>query len=84
MRIMGLGFTGMAVALTGMLAVCAADSASAAAYTKDCRGTRQALQAGECVNLSYDNPSRVAQPCSGGSCYRSGSQKKNKKPQKEN
>ena len=84
MRIMGLGLTGMAVALTGMLAVCAADSALAAAYTKDCRGTRQALQGGECVNLQYDNPNRVTQPCSGGSCYRSGSHKKQKKPQKEN
>ena len=84
MRIMGLSLSGMAVAFTGMLAVCVADSAFAAAYTKDCRGTRQAIQAGECINLKYDNPSRVTQPCSGGSCYRSGSQKKTKTPQKEN
>jgi hypothetical protein len=84
MRIMGLGLTGMAVALTSMLAFCVVDSAFAAPYTKDCRGTRQAIQAGECINLQYDNPSRVTQPCSGGSCYRSGSQKKTKNTQKEN
>jgi hypothetical protein len=49
----------MAVVLTGMLAVCTTESASAAQYTKDCKGTHQALQGGECVNLSYTNPNRV-------------------------
>jgi hypothetical protein len=46
----------MAVVLAG---ICTAESASAAQYTKDCKGTHQALQGGECVNLSYTNPNRV-------------------------
>lgn len=50
---------GMAVVLAGMLAVCTIESASAAQYTKDCKGTHQALQGGECSNLSYANPNRV-------------------------
>jgi hypothetical protein len=74
MRIMGLGLASLALA--GVLTAYATESASAAAYTKDCRGTRQALQGGQCVNLSYDNPSRVRQECSGSSCYRSGRHKK--------
>jgi hypothetical protein len=49
---------GMAVVLAGMLAVWTIGSASAARYTKDCKGTYQALQAGECVNLSHANPNR--------------------------
>jgi len=55
MRTMGLIFT-------GMLAVCVADSAfAAAAYTKDCKGTHQSLEAGVCTNHKSENPNRVAQ-----------------------
>jgi hypothetical protein len=50
---------GMAVVLAGILAVCNTESASAAQFTKDCQGTHQALQGGECVNLSRANPNRV-------------------------
>jgi hypothetical protein len=71
MRIMAVGLASLAVA--GVLAAYATQSASAAAYTKDCRGTRQAIQGRQCVNLPYDNPDRVRQECSGSSCYRSGS-----------
>jgi len=49
----------VSIALAGMLAVCAAQSASAASFTKDCKGTHQSLQGGECVNLSQANPNRV-------------------------
>jgi hypothetical protein len=77
MRIMGLVFT-------GMLAVCAADSAFAAAYTKDCKGTHQSLEAGVCHNLKYANPNRVVQERSS-DFYRSSSQKrhKNKTPSED-
>jgi hypothetical protein len=71
MRIMGVGLASLALA--GVVAAYATLSASAAAYTKDCRGTRQAIQGGRCVNLPYDNPDRVRQECGGSSCYRSGS-----------
>ena len=63
------------LALTGMLAVCAADSAFAAAYTKDCKGTHQSLEAGVCHNLNYENPNRVVQEHA---FYRSSSQKRHK------
>lgn len=55
MRTMGLVFT-------GMLAVCVADSAfAAAAYTKDCKGTHQSLEAGVYNNHKSENPNRVTQ-----------------------
>ena len=49
----------IAVALVGMAALCTAQPASAAQFTKDCKGTHQSLQGGECVNLSQANPNRV-------------------------
>jgi hypothetical protein len=74
MRIMGHALAGMALAVTGMLVVGVADPTSAAARTKgpkDCRGTHQALQNGECVSTTFVNPDRVTQPCNGSNCYRS-------------
>jgi hypothetical protein len=74
MRIMGVVFT-------GMLAVCIADSAfAAAAYTKDCKGTHQSMQGGVCTNHNSVNPNRVVQERSA-DFYRS-NRHKNKKPVK--
>ncbi len=72
---------GAALAVIGLLGAWAADSASAApARTRDCRGTYQAIQNGECTDTRFQNPSRVVEnPCvTGGRCYRSGSQKHHK------
>jgi len=72
MRIMRLTLTGMALAATGMLAICVADPAAARTKgPRDCKGPHQALQNGECVSTTFVNPDHVTQPCSGGSCYRS-------------
>jgi hypothetical protein len=78
MRIMGLALTGMAVALTSMLAVGAADPAFAktAKAAKDCKGTHQAVQNGQCVNTNDENPDRGAPYVS--SSYRGKSHKKHK------
>jgi hypothetical protein len=76
MRIMGLVFT-------GMLAVCVADSAfAAAAYTKDCKGTHQSLEGGVCTNQKSENPNRVVQERSS-DFYRS-TRHKHKKPETSN
>ena len=64
MRTMRLSLAGVTLAVVSASGVYTPDSASAAKpfFTKDCRGTHQALQAGQCVNLTYENPDRVLQP----------------------
>ena len=75
MRIMGFAVTGMAVALTSVLAVCVADPAFAAKKgAKGCTGLHQALQNGECVNTTFVNPDRV--PNTSAQFYRSSHHKK--------
>ena len=58
---MGMKISAVATAilLAGMLAVYSTGSASAAQFTKDCQGTHQALQGGQCINLTHANPNRV-------------------------
>jgi hypothetical protein len=79
MRIMSFALTSSALVVAGMLAVCAVDPASAAsAKARSCNGKFQAYENGQCVSTRYVNPDRIPDPCGGGACYRSGSQKHKK------
>jgi hypothetical protein len=71
MRIFALA--GMAVALTGMLAISNADPA-AARIPKNCLGQYQKWQHGECINTTEINPDRV--PNQSAQFYRSSHKKK--------
>jgi hypothetical protein len=72
MRMMSIALTGMAFALAGVLAVGTADSAFA-------KSKKEATQNGVTSKTEFENPDRVVQPCSGGSCYRSSKSSKHKK-----
>jgi hypothetical protein len=79
MKLTNLALTCATLAVAGMVAVCAADPASAAAPRgQRCTGLHTALENGRCVNTQFVNPDRVPDPCGGGACYRSGSQKHKK------
>jgi hypothetical protein len=79
MRIIGLASTGTALAIVGVLAVCATNPALAAldsAKGKRCIGKYQSVENGLCINNSYINPGSAADFCGGGAaCYRGGSTK---------
>ena len=79
MRMMRFAVAGTALAVAGMLAVCAdpASAASSRARASQCTGKYQALENGQCVNTKFVNPDRIPDPCAGGAvCYRSSKHKK--------
>jgi hypothetical protein len=84
MRIIGLAFSGTALAIVGILAVCEANPAVAAfdsAKAKRCIGRYQSVENGLCVNNSFINPAGAPDFCGGAACYRSSSHKhKRRKP----
>jgi hypothetical protein len=73
MRIMGIALTSMVVAVGGMLAVGAADTAFAKG-PKGCTGKFQKYENGECTTTTSENPDHI--PNQSAQFYRSSHHKK--------
>jgi hypothetical protein len=64
MRVTGIGLTGMALAVGGLLTIGVSDVAFAkapkhVAQSKSCKGKNEALENGKCVTTSVENPDHI-------------------------